>query len=70
MAELKRLNIRVRPEMHEWLSKQAELRGLTLNALVIFAIETYYQQQEMMPMLSKVIELENNRGRESDGTRD
>lgn len=64
MAELKRLGVRIRPEMHEWLTEQAELRGLTLNAIVIFALETYYQQQEMMPMLSKVIELENNKGRE------
>lgn len=61
MTELKRLGVRVRPEMHEWLTKQAESRGLTLNAIVIFALETYYQQQEVMPMLNKVMEMENSR---------
>ena len=51
MNELKRLNVRIRPEMHEWLQKTAESRGLSMNAMVIFAIETYVQQQQMMPML-------------------
>lgn len=65
MAELKRLNVRVRPEMHEWLQKMAEARGISMNAMVIFAIETYVQQQQMMPMLPQLLEElkanENNR---------
>lgn len=56
MSELKRLNVRLRPEMHEWLKLQAEMRGLTMNAMVIFAIETYVQQQQMMPMLPQMLE--------------
>lgn len=55
MSELKRLNVRVRPEMHDWLKHQAEMRGLTMNAMVIFAIETYVQQQQVMPMLPDML---------------
>lgn len=56
MAEFKRMNIRVRPEMHEWLSTNAEARGITLNAMVIFALETYIQQQMVMPLLPDMLE--------------
>ena len=55
MTDLKRLNIRVRPEMHEWLKRSAEERGLTVNAMVIFAIETYAQQQQMMPLIPDLL---------------
>lgn len=54
-VELKRLNVRIRPEMHEWLQKSAEARGISMNAMVIFAIETYVQQQQMMPMLPTML---------------
>lgn len=57
MAELKRLNIRVRPEMHEWLSKNAESRGLSQNAMVILALETYMQQMSGMDMLAQYLPL-------------
>lgn len=65
MAELKRLNVRVRPEMHEWLKRSAEERGLTVNAMVIFAIETYAQQQQMLPLIPDMLkELEKDRDKE------
>ena len=54
-TELKRLNVRIRPEMHEWLQKTAESRGLSMNAMVIFAIETYVQQQQVMPLLPMML---------------
>ena len=54
-TELKRLNVRIRPEMHEWLQKMAESRGISMNAMVIFAIETYVQQQQMMPLLPTML---------------
>ncbi|WP_371019077.1 hypothetical protein [Pseudalkalibacillus sp. JSM 102089] len=55
-GELKRLNVRVRPEMYEWLKSNAESRGLTLNAMVIFAIETYYQQQTLIPQIPGMLD--------------
>lgn len=54
-GELKRLNVRVRPEMHEFLRETAESRGLTMNALVIFALETYFTQQQVIPHLESLI---------------
>ncbi|WP_099156461.1 toxin-antitoxin system HicB family antitoxin [Virgibacillus ndiopensis] len=56
MTELKRLNIRIRPEMHDFLKKSADSRGLTMNAMVIFALETYFQQQQVMPYLGDMME--------------
>jgi predicted DNA-binding protein len=55
LEDLKRLTIRVRPEMHEWLINSAEARGLTMNAMVIFAIETYVQQQQMMGFMPDML---------------
>jgi uncharacterized protein (DUF1778 family) len=56
IADLKRLNIRVTPEMHKWIQTNAEMRGITLNAMCIFALETYIQQQMMMPLLPDMLE--------------
>jgi len=41
--------------MHEWLMKNAEIRGLSMNALVVVAIETYVQQQQVMPLLPEMM---------------
>lgn len=57
MAELKRLNIRIRPEMHEWIAKAAESRGLSQNAMVILALETYMQQMSGMDLLVQYLPL-------------
>lgn len=56
MAELKRLSARVRPELHEWLQQSAEDRGLTMNAMIILALETYLQQQQVLPILPQLME--------------
>ena len=64
MTELKRLNVRIRPEMYDWIKQNAEARGLTMNAMMIFALETYYQQQTLMPQLPRVLEeLERERNK-------
>lgn len=51
---LKRMNIKVSEEMHEWLQKEADKRGLTMNAVIIFALETYQNQREVIPNISKM----------------
>jgi len=51
---LKRMNIKVAEEMHEWLQKEADKRGLTMNAVIIFALETYQNQREVIPNISKM----------------
>jgi len=57
MAELKRLNVRIRPEMHEWIATAAESRGLSQNAMVILALETYMQQMSGMDLLAQYLPL-------------
>lgn len=54
-GELKRLNVRVRPEMHEFLRQTAKSRGLSMNAMVIFALETYFTQEQVLPHLEELI---------------
>lgn len=54
---LKRMSIKVSEEMYNWVSDEAEKRGLTMNAVVIFALETYYNQQNVLPQLSAMKEL-------------
>ena len=44
---LKRMSIKVSEEMHSWLAVEAEKRGLTMNAIIIFALENYYTQSSM-----------------------
>lgn len=54
---LKRMSIKVSGEMHEWLAGEAEKRGLTMNAIVIFALENYYNQVTVMPNISMMKDL-------------
>lgn len=54
MAELKRLNVKISADMHDWLKSEAEKRGLTMQAIVIFALENYYKEQMMLPAIDKI----------------
>ena len=63
---LKRMSIKVSEEMYNWISDEAEKRGLTMNAVVIFALETYYNQQTVMPNISAMKELFEQMQREDD----
>lgn len=53
---LKRMSIKVSEDMHAWLQQEADKRGLTMNAVVIFALETYYNQTTVMPNIPKMME--------------
>jgi len=54
---LKRMSIKVSEEMHEWLQQGAEKRGLTMNAVVIFALENYYNQEVVIPQIKAMGEM-------------
>lgn len=60
LENLKRLNIRLTPEMHELVSDAAQKRGITMNALVVFAIETYIQQTQVIPILPELMRIYND----------
>lgn len=54
---LKRFSVTVSEDMHTWIAEQAEKRGLTMNAVVIFALETYRKQEEVGPQMQLLQEL-------------
>lgn len=53
---MKRINVNISDDMHAWLKTEGEKRGLTMNAVVIFAIETYYTQQLMLPNMGRMLD--------------
>lgn len=62
---LKRMSIKVSEEIYDWVSAEGEKRGLSMNAVVIFALETYYQQTNAMAQLPRMMEeLERERNQE------
>lgn len=42
---MKRMSLKVSDEMYSLISTEAENRALTMNAVVIFALENYYSQK-------------------------
>ena len=54
---LKRMSIKVSEEMHSWLSVEAEKRGLTMNAIIIFALENYYRESIALPSIQKAMDM-------------
>lgn len=57
MAEndMKRVNIRVSPEVHEWFRLRSEKTGVAMSALMFLALENYIQQQTMIPHIPDMI---------------
>jgi predicted HicB family RNase H-like nuclease len=55
MSELKRINVRIRPQLYEALKIAAKQRGLSMNAMYILALETYLQQLKVTDNLDDLI---------------
>lgn len=53
---IKRMNIKISEDMHTWIQQEANKRGLTMNAVIIFALETYYNQTTVVPNMQKMME--------------
>lgn len=53
--DLRAFNVRLPKELHEYTKLQAEKRGLTMNAIIIFALENYYTQMQVLPHLEDLI---------------
>lgn len=56
MVALQRMSIKVSEEMHEWLSIEAARRGLTMNAIIILAVENYHKETTVVGNLPKIME--------------
>lgn len=52
---MKRLNIKVNEDMYNWVAEQSEKRGLTMNAVVILALETYVTQSVVTGNLPELL---------------
>ena len=55
-VELKRINVRIRPELHEALKVAANKRGLSMNAMYVLALESYLQQLVVTDNLDALIQ--------------
>lgn len=55
VAELKRVNVRIRPKLYDVLKAKAEERGLSMNAMYILALESYIQQLVVTDNLEDLI---------------
>lgn len=58
MAEndMKRINIRVSPEVHEWFKLRSERTGVAMSALMFLALEQHIQGQRMLPLIPEILE--------------
>lgn len=48
MAEIVRVNTRISKTLNDWLDKRSKETGYSKSALVMLAIENYYQQTEVV----------------------
>ncbi|MCB5007551.1 ParD-like family protein [Streptococcus mutans] len=54
---IKRLSIRISEELHEFLRKEAEREGLSINAVIIFGLNNYKDQKTVVPNIGVMQEL-------------
>lgn len=48
---LRRMSIKVSEELYSFISDEAEREGLSMNAVIIFALNTYKTQSTVVPNL-------------------
>lgn len=54
--EMKRVNIRVSPEVHEWFKLRSDRTGVPASSLMFLALEQHIQQQIMLPHIPEILE--------------
>ena len=52
MANLKRMSIKVSEELYDFIANEAEREGLSMNAVIIFALNNYKKEQSVIPSLN------------------
>ena len=52
MANLRRMSIKVSEELYDFIANEAEREGLSMNAVIIFALNNYKKEQTVMPSLN------------------
>lgn len=49
--KFKRVNIKVSDNVHKWFMNRSKATGASMSTLMFFALETYIQQQDVIPLL-------------------
>lgn len=57
MAEMVRVNTRVRKDLNDWLDQQVDETGVPKSTQIMFAIEMYQQQKMAKGQLTELAEL-------------
>ena len=57
MAEMIRVNTRVRKDLNDWLDQQVDETGVPKSTQIMFAIEMYQQQKQGKGQLTELAEL-------------
>ena len=55
MSELKRVNIKVSPEIHAWFKLRSDKTGVPMSALMYLALEEYVQQKDLLPLVPEIM---------------
>ena len=53
MADVVRVNTRISRKLNEWLNRRSHITGLSKSALIMLALENYYQQTEAVEQMAK-----------------
>ena len=53
MADVVRVNTRISRTLNEWLNSRSNKTGLSKSALIMLALENYYQQTEAVDQMVK-----------------
>jgi predicted DNA-binding protein len=54
---LKRVNVTLPDELHQWFKNESKRTGMTVNALMQTALNNYYNQQVIIPNIPEMMEM-------------
>lgn len=54
---LRRMSLKVSSELYEFINEQATKEGLSMNAIIIFALNNYKDQKTVVPNIGVMQEL-------------
>lgn len=60
----KRMTIKISEELYKFINAEAEREGLSMNAVIIFALNNYKQQNTIVPNISLLKEMYEHMERE------
>lgn len=52
---MKRVNVNIPDELHQWFKDESARTGLTVNALMQVALNNYYKEQSVLPLIPQMM---------------